>query len=418
MRQEARAHYELGSVAEKRAPGRIEHWLAARLLAALGSAPIAIRLWSGEQMPASDATVACLRIHDPAALWRLCLDPELQFGELYREGRLSVEGDLVALLEAAMRAPSRGLAAALSRLRGRQRQKDLGRSRRNARHHYDLGNDFYRLWLDAGMSYTCAYFASPGMSLEDAQAAKADLVCRKLRLTPGQRVVEAGGGWGGLALHMARHYGVEVTSYNVSAEQVRYASDRARRARLDDRVRFVEDDYRNICGEFDAFVSVGMLEHVGRPAYAELGHIVDRCLGPHGLALIHTIGRSRPRPLNPWIRRRIFPGAYPPTLREMNDIFEPCDFSVLDVENLRLHYATTLEHWLRRFESAADVVRASFDEVFERSWRLYLSGSMAAFRVGSLHLFQVVFTRSSNNRVPLTRADLYASLPGTPDPGS
>ena len=171
---------------------------------------------------------------------------------------------------------------------------------------------------------------------------------------------------------------------------------------------FVDGDWREIDGRYDAFVSVGMLEHVGRERYGELARLLDRCLEPHGRGLIHSIGRNAYEPFNAWIERRIFPGAYPPTLREMIGILEPHRFSVLDVENLRLHYERTLAHWLERFERAADRVEAMFDARFVRAWRLYLAGSMVAFRTGSLQLFQVLFARPRLNRIPWTRAHLYA----------
>jgi cyclopropane-fatty-acyl-phospholipid synthase len=274
-------------------------------------------------------------------------------------------------------------------------------------HHYDIGNDFYRLWLDERMQYTCAYYADPAFTLEEAQVCKLDHVCRKLQLRPGEKVLEAGCGWGGLALHLAERYGVSVRAFNLSHEQVAYARDRARAAGLGQRVEFVEDDYRSATGTYDAFVSVGMLEHVGRENYGELGRVIDRCLTPVGRGLIHSIGRNAPRPLDPWITRRIFPGAYAPALSEMMSIFEPFALSVLDVENLRLHYARTLEHWLERFEHHVPRVAAMFDDRFVRMWRMYLAGSVAAFKTGALQLFQIVFARESNNDVPWTRRHMY-----------
>jgi cyclopropane-fatty-acyl-phospholipid synthase len=285
-----------------------------------------------------------------------------------------------------------------------------GASRRHAREnihrHYDLGNDFYRLWLDDELLYTCAYFPRPDVTLEAAQAAKMRLICRKLRLQPGETVIEAGCGWGALALFMAREFGVTVHAYNISHEQVCYARDRAAREGLQDRVTFIEDDYRAIDGQCDAFVSVGMLEHVGPKHYATLGGVIDRVLAPGGRGLLHFIGRDRPRALNPWIRRRIFPGAYPPTLAEaVGGVLQPFDLTVIDVENLRLHYARTLDHWLDRFEQAADRIRAMFDDRFVRAWRLYLAGSRAAFVTGWMQLFQVTFTRHGETAVPWTRAE-------------
>ena len=242
----------------------------------------------------------------------------------------------------------------------------------------------------------------------EAQRAKYDHVCRKLWLRPGDEVIEAGCGWGGLALHMARHYGVKVRAFNISREQVAWARDRARLEGLERRVEFVEDDYRNIDGRCDAFVSVGMLEHVGVENYAGLGEVIASCLAPHGRGLIHTIGRNRPAKLHPWIEKRIFPGARPPALSEMMQVFEAREFSVLDVENLRLHYARTLLDWKALYDAREDRVRAMFDERFVRSWRLYLAGSVAGFTTGSLQLFQVVFAPRHNNDLPPTRAQLYA----------
>jgi cyclopropane-fatty-acyl-phospholipid synthase len=340
------------------------------------------------------------------------LDPELRFGDAYAAGRIEVQGDLVGFIEETYRAwPSaEGLAHAagrvLSRLR-RARPNTLEGSRENIHHHYDLGNDFYRLWLDEQLVYTCAYFPHAGATLEDAQVAKMRHVCRKLRLQPGETVAEAGCGWGALALHMAREHGARVRAFNVSREQIAWARERARAEGLAGRVEFVEDDYRNLTGRYDAFVSVGMLEHVGREHYRELGRVIDRSLTATGRGLLHSIGRNRPAPLHRWIEQRIFPGAYPPTLREMMEVLEPHDFSVLDVENLRLHYARTLEHWLERFEKASGRVREMFDERFVRAWRLYLAGSIAGFTTGTLQLFQVLFSRPQDNAVPWTRAHLY-----------
>jgi len=373
-------------------------------------------LWDGQEIcEGQDEPVARIVVHDRRTLWRLIADPDLHFGDAYTAGRIEIQGDLVALLEAVYRGslpgrqPSGWLRPMLARWR-RPSANSLSGSRSNIHRHYDIGDDFYRLWLDREMLYTCAFFPSPEATLEQAQAAKMDLVCRKLWLRPGETVVEAGCGWGALALYMARHYGVAVKAYNVSHEQIRFARQRAGEEGLDGRVEFVEDDYRTIEGRFDAFVSVGMLEHVGPDHYRDLGAVIDRCLSPAGRGILHTIGRDVPGRLNAWIERRIFPGAYPPSLREILDVLEPRAFSVLDVENLRLHYAETLRHWLARFEGAAPRVVEMFDEPFVRAWRLYLAGSMAAFTTGSLQLFQVLFTRHALNEIPWTRQRLLATL--------
>jgi cyclopropane-fatty-acyl-phospholipid synthase len=393
----------------------VERRLAHHVLRAIGSPPIGLVLCSGEKIAVSgDSLVASVVFRDRATFWRVLLDPNLQFGDAYSDGRLDVEGDLVALIEAVDRARTAAgrsgtlIPAALLRWLHHARANTFSGARENIHRHYDLGEDFYKLWLDDEMVYSGAYFATPDVTLEDAQRAKLNYVCRKLRLRPGETVVEVGGGWGALALLMARDYGVRVQSFNISRPQIQYARRRAQAQGLDSRVEFLEDDYRNIRGRFDALVSLGMLEHVGIRHYREFGRMMNRCLGPTGRGLIQSIGQDRSGQTNPWIERRIFPGAYPPTLREMADLFEPSGFSIVDIENLRLHYAKTLRHWLDRFEASAQRVAAMFDQRFVRLWRLYLAGSCAAFQSGGLQLFQVLFSRPGINEVPWTRSRLYA----------
>ena len=392
----------------------LDRWLIHLMLAYAGNPPLSICLWDGREVKACEEPVAKLTIHDRAALLKLIIDPELHFGDLYSSGRVEVTGDFVRFLEvvySSMRTTGKtGTWRRFIIWWGHRRiANSLSKARDNIYHHYDIGNAFYKMWLDKEvMQYTCAYFYDPNISLEEAQVAKLHHVCRKLQLRPGDKVVEAGCGWGGLARFMAKHYGVYVKAYNISHEQVKYARQIAEDEGLSEQVEYVEDDYRNIDGKFDVFVSVGMLEHVGTRDYKVLGDVVNRCLKPNGRALIHTIGRNKAGPMNAWIERRIFPGAYPPTLREMMDIFEPNSFTVLDVENLRLHYAKTLEHWLQRYEQQVDVVTDMMDTAFVRAWRLYLAGSIAAFTIGELQLFQVVFTRANNNQLSWSRAYLYS----------
>ena len=390
----------------------IDRWLAHKFLSALGNPPLRLTLWDGTIIATGNTAPAVgMVLRERKVLWRLLSNPRLHFGDDYSAGRIEIEGGLVPCIECIYRAMEetprfrrRSLPDAYRR--NQPRLNSLDGSRDNIHHHYDIGNDFYKLWLDAEMLYTCAYFPAPSVSLEAAQLAKMELVCRKLRLQPGQRVVEAGCGWGGLARYMAKNYGVKVQAYNISSEQIAYARQRAGDEGLAGQVEYIEDDYRNISGRHDAFVAVGMLEHVGPDHYQELGQLINRSLTEDGLGLIHTIGQNRAAPLSPWFLQRIFPGSYPPTLREMMALFEPCDFSVLDVENLRLHYAKTCEHWLSRFEENQERVRELFDETFVRTWRLYLSGCIANFQLGNLQLYQVVFARPGNNRIPLTRSHL------------
>lgn len=377
-----------------------------------GSPPVQIRLWDGASAGPSSGE-GIIEIRDRSALLRLLRQPEVAFGDLYSSGRLVVHGDLTQVLFHLMTAMGRGAGDAPGLLRWLWRNRpalgsNQAAARGNIHHHYDLGNDFYALWLDrAAMQYTCAYFESPDNTLEQAQLAKLEHVCRKLRLEPGQTVIEAGCGWGGLARYMARHYGVRVRAYNISREQLAFAREKAREEGLQDRVEYIEDDYRNISGHCDRFVSVGMLEHVGPRNYAALAEVMRRSLHPRGLGLIHSIGRNRPAPVNGWIQKRIFPGAYVPGIVELMRLFETGSFSVLDVENLRLHYARTLDHWLARFRAHRTEVVRRYDEPFARAWELYLAASSATFRSSGLQLFQVVFAPPGNNTLPNDRRDLY-----------
>jgi len=391
-----------------------DRWLVRRLLHAIGSPPIGVVLWDGEEISASDLpAVAHVFVSDRPTLLKLLWNPSLHFGDAYSTGRIKVKGDLLEFLQAVYRAkagvykPPGALPRSVTRWWRRWRTNSPTGSRASIHHHYDLGEDFYRLWLDDEMVYSGAYFCHPQMTLEEAQRAKLDYVCRKLRLRRGETVVEVGGGWGALALYMARHYGVRVKAFNISRPQTLFARRRAAAEGLGRQVEFIEDDYRNISGRFDAFVSLGMLEHVGVEYYREFGRVMDRCLSRNGRGLMQSIGQNRPEELTAWTTRRIFPGVYPPSLREMMNLWESWGFSILDVENLRLHYAWTLTHWLARFESAAAAVAEMFDRRFVRMWRLYLTGSAAAFTAGVLQLFQVVFARPEVNEIPLTREELY-----------
>jgi cyclopropane-fatty-acyl-phospholipid synthase len=368
--------------------------------------PLRFLLWDGAALgPPPSAAAATVVIRNRSALLGLLFDAEMAFGDGYACGAIEVQGDLLAAVDAAYQVfPCRPLGEERF-----ERRPPAMFAWSDVHHHYDVGNDFYRMWLDDAMVYTCAYFADPAATLAQAQRAKLEYVCQKLRLRPGERVIEAGCGWGALALHMAARHGVGVKAYNISHEQIVYARAEAHRLGLADRVEFIEDDFRNVWGSCDAFVSLGMVEHVGAAHFGELGTVINRVLDEKtGRALLHFIGRNAPRELSAWIRRRIFPGAYLPTLAEVTEaVCEPWDLSVIDAENLRLHYALTLEHWLSRFDAAAPAVSARYGEPFTRAWRLYLAGSIVGFRRGTLQLFQLSLARGSSNQVPWTRAYLY-----------
>ncbi|MDH5633487.1 MAG: cyclopropane-fatty-acyl-phospholipid synthase family protein [Gammaproteobacteria bacterium] len=405
---------------DRRKSTALDHSLVDLILKKLGCPNLEIILWDGtrlsKQHPGSHFTYHDeLYIRNRGTLFQLIRNPELHFGDLYSSGHIQLKGDLIRFFEIIYgsmnhASESRGPVKKFwSTLRSpKPRRNTLRNAQTHIHHHYDISNDFYRLWLDnRHMQYTCAYYAQPDFTLEQAQEAKLEHVCRKLQLQPGETVVEAGCGWGGLARYMAKHYGVKVKAYNISREQVAYARQAAKEQGLDHLVEYVEDDYRNITGEYDVFVSIGMLEHIGAENMSVLGSTINRVLKQDGRGLIHSIGRNRPKLMNAWIEKRIFPGAYPPSISEMMEIFEPQDFSILDIENLRLHYAQTLRHWLGRFDEHQALIENMFDREFFRAWRLYLAGSVAAFTAGDLQLFQALFSRPTLNTMPLTRDHLY-----------
>lgn len=402
-------------VQPNRRPSGIEAWLLRLLVKKIEGLPIRFVMGNSgaSASPPGVEPQYTVWIRDLKTLAEILIDCEVGFGDAWSDGRVRVSGDLVHFLEAAYEAMHRlwinpgWYRRLLARGQNFRQANTLQGSRRNIYSHYDLGNKFYKLWLDEQLVYTCAYFPDPAATLEEAQSAKLDYICRKLRLRPGETVVEVGCGWGALALHMARHYGVRVKAYNISKEQIAFARARAHKESLTDRVEFIEDDYRNASGRFDVFASIGMLEHVGRDNYIHLGGMIQRLVGDRGRGMLHFIGRREQGDFSRWIRKRIFPGAYAPSLREAMEVLEPFGYFVRDIEDLRAHYAQTLEHWLARFDRSACRVIEMYNEEFERAWRLYLAGSIAGFRAGSLQLFQIVFTGAKCDLIPRTRADVY-----------
>lgn len=390
---------------------RVERVLLKRLVRT--SCPVSVRVIFGkdEEIVAGEPPVShTIIIRTRTALCQLLRHRVTGFLNGYTAGTIEIDGDLIELLNHFQRRFSlhpEPPAEIFSTIKSFFRRRQTLKSQDNVTRHYDVGNDFYRIWLDEEMVYTCAYFEQENQGLEEAQRAKIDYVCRKLRLGENDQVVEAGCGWGALALYMARRYGAQVRAFNLSDEQLEFARARAVQMQLQNRVEFIKGDWREIRGTCDAFVSVGMLEHVGPENLRLLGKLIRKSLGRGGRGLIHSIGQNTVEPLCPWIEQRIFPGAQPPTLKQMMEIFEPDNLSVLDVENLRPHYALTLRHWLRRYDHQAESIRQMFDTNFERLWRIYLASSASAFETGSLQLYQVLFAPIGSSFFPMTRSALY-----------
>jgi cyclopropane-fatty-acyl-phospholipid synthase len=364
---------------------------------------------------------ACtIRIHDSSLYRRLVLYPTLHVGRAYVDGSLTVvEGqlsDLLNLLLINEHLASRGATGEFQRRVEEWTRLAAvvnlpGRARRNVHHHYDHPADFYRLFLDDDLQYSCAYYGNEELSLEEAQEAKKRHIAAKLTLRPGQRVLDIGCGFGGMALFLARNYGVRVTGITLSTEQLKIARERAVKQGLTRLVEFRFEDYRATRGPFDRIVSVGMFEHVGRPHFRQFFSCLGDLLADDGVALVHTIGRTTPpAPINVWIRQNIFPGAYLPALSQLSTVLEKQDLWLADFENLRLHYATTLKEWNRRFQLHKDRVQAfdaRYDDRFCRLWEFYLQACEAGFRHSGLTVFQLQLTKQID-ALPITRDYMLA----------
>lgn len=357
---------------------------------------------------------AHVHLRNRKVIARLFADPEIAFGDAYMDGDWwPGKGGLQAVFalyfaNADNFAQSRLMTLVRRAVRGVTELNGKLQSARNVHHHYDIDNDLFQCFLDQDMQYSCAYWETPDATLEQAQQAKLRHIARKLCLSPGQKVLDIGCGWGGMALFLAREYDVEVTGLTLSEDQFAHAGKRADAQGLTRRVRFLKEDYREHQGQYDAIVSVGMFEHVGRPEFQTYFDQVARLLKPGGRSLIHTIGRNAPPPPNTrtWIRKHIFPGGYVPSLSEITPRIEQTGMDVADLEVWRLHYAHTLAAWNHRFQACRKLFADKLGERFCRMWEFYLLGCEATFRYGEMVVFQVQLAHR-NDAVPTTRDYLY-----------
>ena len=342
----------------------------------------------------------------------LFFHPELHAGEAYMDGTLTIETGTIRDFLTLFMINSRNLRKhPLQRILNRvqkqfrrfQQRNDTEAARAHVQHHYDLSNEFYRLFLDKDMNYSCAYYTNPKDTLETAQQNKLRHIASKLDLKPGQRVLDIGCGWGGMALYLAKVADVEVVGVTLSTQQHALAQERAKERKLDKRVSFELKDYRHVTGTFDRIVSVGMFEHVGVIHYDEYFKKIHELLKPDGVALVHSIGRHTvPSSTASWIRKYIFPGGYSPALSETLASVERSGLWVTDIEILRLHYAKTLRAWEERFQSNRAKITTMMDERFCRMWEFYLIGSEVTFSHSSHMNFQMQLTKDVHT-LPLTR---------------
>jgi cyclopropane-fatty-acyl-phospholipid synthase len=385
---------------------------------------LSVRLPSGEILRLGDGAGPPVAAAITSVWWvaKLAAYPSMALGEAYMDGGLVMETgtihDLVDLIGRNVQYRPLKRAGALARwwLDRRLQMNARAAARRNVAHHYDLSVDFYRRFLDPDLQYSCAYFARPDMSLEEAQIAKKQHLAAKLLLAPGQRVLDVGCGWGGLGLSLARAAEVEVEGITLSAEQLATAHWRAEAAGLADRARFSLTDYRDLTQPYDRIVSVGMFEHVGRPNYQTYFDQVARLLKDDGVAVIHSIGRAEGPAFNqPWVEKYIFPGGYIPALSEVLPCVERAGLIVADIEILRLHYAETLRCWRERFAAQRAEIAQMYDERFCRMWEFYLSISELAFRYRGHMVFQLQLAKRVD-AAPITRDYMARNDPRIAEP--
>lgn len=348
-------------------------------------------------------------LHEPIPKSELIRDPSLAFGEAFMQGKVEIEGSIRDVMESLYNNKGSFLHQNPAYLKlARLISNGIKKSKENAEFHYDIGNDFYSLWLDPTMTYSCAYFKSPEDSLEQAQKNKVEHILRKLDLKAGQRLLDIGCGWGELIIAAAREY--QVQALGITPSQAQYAKVRTRiqQESLNDLLDVQLLDYRELKDQvFDRVVSVGMLEHVGKEHLEKYFATVYRLLAPEGISLLHTITGRDGLQTNSWIDKYIFPGGYIPKVSELVKHMEYCDFYLYDVESLREHYTRTLEHWTKNFEQALPLIRKSKDEAFIRMWRLYLNSAAASFHTGQIDVHQFLFSKGPNNSLPWTRNYIY-----------
>ena len=378
----------------------------------LSDRPFNLEFWDGEVIQyGSGEPEFKLIIKNFPSKKDLLSDPSLALGEAYMKGDIDIEGDLQKFFESMIRNKDSFMnKSTVLKLASKIKAPSLLKSKKDIAHHYDIGNDFYSLWLDKTMSYSCGYFKEPSDTLYDAQMNKIHYILKKLNLKEGQKLLDIGCGWGYLIIEAAKLYKVKALGVTLSEEQFKKAKERIKKEGLEDLVDVQLMDYRNLEKsklEFDRIVSVGMAEHVGHANLPLFFKNVNSVLKESGLFLLHNITNLVETEGNKWITTYIFPGGYLPTLREELNIAADLNFHVLDIESLRLHYMKTLEEWCKNFMNHLDEEKEMFDDEFLRMWHLYLATCAAGFHYWDIDIHQILFSKGINNTLPMTRKYLY-----------
>ena len=387
--------------------------LAAAMNRADPAAAFSFELWNGEAIQYGDRPKTTLIIKSARVPGEMFSKGFLGFGESYVSGDLEVEGDLQELLRL-------GLIVQFDEKNFSLLQKirllpsyiqtidTMRKSRENIAHHYDLTSEFFSLFLDESLTYSCGYFENEDDSLDQAQRNKYDHIARKLMLSGEDTLVDIGCGWGGMLLHSARKYGLRGAGITISSNQYQYASRRIEELGLGDRIEVKLQDYREIRGKFDKFVSIGMFEHVGKIFIPVYMRKVAELLKKGGIGLLHTISKDLESATDAWMVRYIFPGGYVPSLPETVREMGRAGLCVLDVEGLRLHYGKTLDCWIANFEKNVSKIEEMFDQRFVRMWRLYLNAASAGFKYNGTRVYQILFSNGLNNDFPTRRDYMYS----------
>lgn len=368
--------------------------------------PFCVKINGKEHFIGEGTPAFTVNLKKVPSLNALIQSTSLALGEAYMDGDLEIEGDLFYALDHFLGQMGKFSTdqSALKKLIFTSTEKK--NQQKEVQSHYDIGNDFYKLWLDETMSYSCGYFLHDDDTLYQAQVNKVDYILKKLYLKEGMTLLDIGCGWGFLLIEAAKKYGVHGVGITLSKEQCKEFQDRIEKEQLQDKLSVKLLDYRDVSNlhmQFDRVVSVGMVEHVGRENYQTFLDCVNKVLKPGGVFLLHFISSLKEHPGDPWIKKYIFPGGVIPSLREILTCAAEDDFHTIDVENLRLHYTRTLLCWQKNYREHLDEVRKKFDEHFVRMWDLYLASCAATFHNGIIDLHQVLFTKGINNELPMVR---------------